>query len=115
MCDIGRFGYHWIESDERLRSPLVREGAGHQQATTWDSALGALGERAAAVAGQGFTFLVSAHASNEEIFLIERLASAIAVSWTVSDKHQPAGAKFKVPSVNAPERERRARPRAAGR
>ena len=39
MCDIGRFGYHWIESDERLQSPLVREGAGHQQATTWDSAL----------------------------------------------------------------------------
>ena len=102
MCDIGRFGYHWIESDDRLQSPLVREGAGHQQATTWDSALRALGERAAAVAGQGFTFLVSAHASNEEIFLIERLASAIAVSWTVSDKHQPAGAKFKVPSVNAP-------------
>ena len=102
MCDIGRFGYHWIESDDRLQSPLVREGAGHQQTTTWDAALRALGERAAAVASQGFTFLVSAHASNEEIFLVERLASAIAVSWTVTEKKQPAGTKFVVPSVNAP-------------
>ena len=102
MCDIGRFDYHWIEGDQRLHTPLVREGAGHQQTTTWDAALRALGERAAAVAGQGFTFLISAHASNEEIFLVERLASAIAVSWTVSEKPQPARTKFKVPSVNAP-------------
>jgi NADH-quinone oxidoreductase subunit G len=102
MCDIGRFDYHWIESEERLQSPLVREAAGHQQTTTWDAALRALGDRAAAMAGQGFTFLISAHASNEEIFLVERLASAIAVSWTVSEKPQPAGTKFKVPAVNAP-------------
>ena len=102
MCDIGRFDYHWIESSERLQSPLVREAAGHQQTTTWDAALRALGDRAAAVAGQGFTFLISAHASNEEIFLVERLASAIAVSWTVSEKPQPPGTKFRVPAVNAP-------------
>ena len=24
MCDIGRFEYHWIEGDDRLRRPLVR-------------------------------------------------------------------------------------------
>jgi NADH-quinone oxidoreductase subunit G len=102
MCDIGRFDYHWIEGDDRLQSPLVRESAGHQQSTTWDAALRALGERAAAVASKGLTFLVSAHASNEEIFLVERLASAIAVSWTVSEKQQPARTKFKVSAVNAP-------------
>ena len=26
MCDIGRFEYHWIEGDDRLRKPLVRTG-----------------------------------------------------------------------------------------
>ncbi len=102
MCDIGRFDYHWIEGDERLQSPLVREGAGHQQATTWEGALKALAERTAAVAPQGFTFLTSGHASNEELFLIQRLASAIAVSWTVSEKAQPANTKFVVPVVDAP-------------
>jgi NADH-quinone oxidoreductase subunit G len=102
MCDIGRFDYHWIESEERLQAPHVREGAGHQQATTWDVALKALGERVGAVAQQGLTFLISAHASNEEIFMVERLASAIAVSWKTSPKAQPANTKFKVPIVDAP-------------
>jgi NADH-quinone oxidoreductase subunit G len=102
MCDIGRFGYHWIESEERLSSPLVREGAGHQQSTTWEAALKALGERAGSVAPDGITFLMSAHASNEEIFLVERLASAIAVSWKSSAKPQHADTKFRVPVVDAP-------------
>ncbi len=102
MCDIGRFGYHWIEGDERLQTPLVREAAGHQQSTTWEAALKALGERATAVAPSGVTFLISAHASNEEIFLVERLASAIAVSWKTSKKEQPADTKFKVPVADAP-------------
>ena len=26
MCDIGRFDYHWIEGDDRLRRPLERVG-----------------------------------------------------------------------------------------
>ena len=25
MCDIGRFDYHWIEGDDRLRKPLARD------------------------------------------------------------------------------------------
>ena len=102
MCDIGRFGYHWIESEERLSSPLVREGAGHQQSTTWEAALKALGERAGSVAPNGITFLMSAHASNEEIFLVERLASAIAVSWKSSAKPQHPDTKFRIPVVDAP-------------
>ena len=28
MCDIGRFDYHWIEGDDRLRRPLVRDAHG---------------------------------------------------------------------------------------
>ncbi len=102
MCDIGRFDYHWIEGDSRLTAPLVREDDGHHQSTTWDGALKALAERAAAAGPSGLTFLMSAHASNEEIFLIERLAGAIAVSWKATEKKQPAGTKFKVPTVDAP-------------
>jgi predicted molibdopterin-dependent oxidoreductase YjgC len=56
-------------------------------------------------------FLVSAHASNEELFLFRRLTeellgpsgpSAIAVSWRVTTKQQPARTTFTVPAVDAP-------------
>src|SRR5262245_59713780 len=34
MCDIGRFNYHWIESEDRARRPLVnREPASWTAAT----------------------------------------------------------------------------------
>ena len=54
-------------------------------------------------AASGFTFLVSAHASNEEIFLVERLGQRDRASaGPCSEKPQPAGTKFKVPPVDAP-------------
>ena len=38
MCDIGRFDYHWIEGDDRLRQPLVRTPAASQQPVSWHDA-----------------------------------------------------------------------------
>src|SRR5207249_5966883 len=59
----------------------------------------------------GARFLLSAHASHEELFLSKRLTeelvgesgpAAISVSWRYREKQQPAGTKFKVPAVDAP-------------
>ena len=113
MCDLGRFGYHWIESDERLRQPLVRHEAGLKPAG-WHDALTSLRERLLADGGRalaGLRFLVSAHASLEELFLVRELAGrihgtaaggTIGVSWAVSRKAQPARTTFSVPAVDAP-------------
>jgi NADH-quinone oxidoreductase subunit G len=108
MCDIGRFEYKWIESDQRLTRPLVKD-AGKLANTTWDAAI----DRAAkALAGkQTGRFLLSAHASHEEMYLTARLAQhllgdnaqqGIAVSWSSRVKEQPARAQFVVPPVDAP-------------
>jgi NADH-quinone oxidoreductase subunit G len=112
MCDIGRFDYHWVESDRRLTQPLVRASNGVQQPVNWHDALRAMDARLhsagrAAEGGKpGLRFLVSAHASLEEMYLAKQLAdgsnSALSVTWKVSDKIQPEGAKFKVPPVDAP-------------
>jgi predicted molibdopterin-dependent oxidoreductase YjgC len=102
MCDIGRFQYHWIESEDRLRKPLLRDATGTHQPATWDEALKVVGDRASAQAPNGFTFLVSAHASNEELFVIQRLASQIALTWRYTPKVQPPDTKFPVPAVDAP-------------
>jgi NADH-quinone oxidoreductase subunit G len=102
MCDIGRFQYHWIESEDRLRRPLLRQADGTQTPATWEQALEAIRAAAAAQAADGFTFLASAHASNEELFLVRRIARAIALSWPYREKPQPAATRFAVPPVDAP-------------
>jgi NADH-quinone oxidoreductase subunit G len=112
MCDIGRFEYHWIEGDDRLRRPLERTADGVLTPVTWHEVTSKLGERLAAAGRsnpEAVQFLLSAHASHEELFLFRRLAEeligdsgAIHVTWRYREKSQPAGAKFIVPPVEAP-------------
>lgn len=113
MCDIGRFGYHWIEGDDRLRKPLVRDGSA-QAPIAWHDLMPKLRDSltAAGTANpDGVRFLLSAHASHEELFLFRRLTeellgpggpAAISVSWRTTGKVQPEKTTFKVPAVDAP-------------
>ncbi len=114
MCDIGRFEYHWVEGEDRVRRPLVRDEAGAQNPATWREALSKLCERLAAAGTSnpdGVQFLVSAHASHEELFLFRRLIEALVgpdgpgsihVGWRHRPKAQPPNTRFKVPAVEAP-------------
>ncbi len=124
MCDIGRFDYHWVESERRLTQPLVRASNGVQQPVNWHDLWRALAARldsrqarvavsssmdAEAVDGAGLAkarFLTSAHASLEELQVLKQLAggtgSSISVAWKTSEKIQPAGTTFKVPPPDAP-------------
>ena len=114
MCDIGRFEYHWIEGDDRLRKPLVRAGG---VAGAGGLARGDVETRRRARAQPGASnpdgvrFLLSAHASHEELFLFRRLAEELIGDAAGGDcgdagayasKPQPPDAKFKVPAVDAP-------------
>ena len=104
MCDIGRFEYHWVESDRRLIQPLVRASNGVQQPVNWQDVWKALDARLPKT--EPLAFLASAHCSLEEFHILKQLAdgtnSTISVSWKVSTKVQPEGAKFKVPPADAP-------------
>ena len=111
MCDIGRFNYHWVEGERRLRRPMLRSGAA-LEAVAWHDAQPQLRDRLQAAAGAGpVRFLVSAHASTEELFVLRQLTGAllgddamkaVAVAWTRSEKPQPEGTKFRVPVTDAP-------------
>jgi NADH-quinone oxidoreductase subunit G len=116
MCDIGRFEYHWIEGDDRVRKPLQRSDAGAAEPVSWHEAMSKLRDRLASAGTsnpEGVRFLLSAHASHEELFLFRRLveelmggsangAGAITVAWRVREKPQPERTRFRVPSVEAP-------------
>jgi NADH-quinone oxidoreductase subunit G len=104
MCDIGRFDYHWVEHDHRLTQPLTRASSGVQQPLAWHEALKALANHLDP--RHPPRFLASAHASLEELFLLKKLAaetgSTVTIGWRTTEKAQPEGTKFKVPSVDAP-------------
>ncbi|HUK36224.1 MAG TPA: 2Fe-2S iron-sulfur cluster-binding protein [Vicinamibacterales bacterium] len=112
MCDIGRFDYHWIESDDRLRKPMMKDGRGTLQPVAWHDLYRELVDKLSAAGrtnADGVRFLLSAHASHEELFLFRRLAeelvghtNGVTATWTSSKKPQPSAAKFVVPEVDAP-------------
>ena len=111
MCDIGRFDYRWIEGDERLQRPLVRDEIRLARAHGLDDRdrhACAIASRRSAILS-AIRFFVSAHASLEELFLIGRLGGSfglpeqgVAISWRYREKPQPPNAKFKIPPVDAP-------------
>ncbi|MBS1817492.1 MAG: (2Fe-2S)-binding protein [Acidobacteria bacterium] len=114
MCDIGRFDFGWIESENRLHKPLIRSNTGTLEPASYRDVVAKVADRlsAAGTSGKGdVRFLLSAHASHEEFFLFRRLTEellgsdgpkAVAVGWRVTPKQQPARTKFKVPAVDAP-------------
>ncbi len=114
MCDIGRFEYHFAESDDRLRRPLARDASGELRPVAWHDLLVRLRESLGATGDAlrgGLRFLASAHASLEELILLGRIARGlygdgakemIAIGWRVSQKKQRARTKFPVPRLDAP-------------
>ena len=71
LCDKGRFAYQAIHVDERLTTPMVRDGEGELRPASWDEALTA----ARAIAGHHGRVgaLVGGQASNEEAFMLARI------------------------------------------
>jgi NADH-quinone oxidoreductase subunit G len=71
LCDKGRFAYQAIHVDERITTPLVRDGQGELQPASWEEALtaaGAIGSHRGKAAA-----LIGGQASNEETFMLGRL------------------------------------------
>jgi predicted molibdopterin-dependent oxidoreductase YjgC len=114
MCDIGRFQYGWVEGPDRLRKPMLRGRDGGQQPAPWRDALLKVRDlltNAGRRDPASVRFLVSAHASLEELFLVKRVVqdlkgddglAHVSIGWHRSVKSQPAGTKFVVPATDAP-------------
>ncbi len=105
MCDIGRFDYHWIEGDRRLRQPHLGRG-GSLDAVPWADALVAVKTAVDAAGGpSAVRFFVSAHASLEELFVLKQMAAGtggVTIGWRHREKPQPKNVKFTIPAIDAP-------------
>ena len=105
MCDIGRFDYHWVEGNRRLLQPHVRRSSSFD-VMPWADALVAV-KQAVDLAGgpSSVRFLISAHASLEELYVLKQVAGATggaSLAWRERDKPQPPQTTFRIPRVDAP-------------
>jgi NADH-quinone oxidoreductase subunit G len=75
ICDKGRFAFHYVESKDRLKKPLIRKD-GKLTRTSWDAATKAAGE-SFAKAKKNLVVLASGRLSNEDLFNLKALADQV--------------------------------------
>lgn len=80
LCVKGRFGLDFVDSPERLRTPMIRRD-GELVEATWDEALDEVARRLTAIKAESgpdsIGFLASAKVTNEENFQLQKLARAV--------------------------------------
>lgn len=79
-CIKGKFGWDFVNSPDRLTTPLIRDGAAFREAT-WDEALQLIASRfsqiKAAHGADALAFISSSKCTNEESYLMQKLARAV--------------------------------------
>jgi NADH-quinone oxidoreductase chain G len=75
LCVRGRFGYSYVNSPERLTTPLIRVD-GEMVAASWEEALQKV-TAGLRTAGAATGIISGARLSNEELFLLKNLAKAV--------------------------------------
>jgi predicted molibdopterin-dependent oxidoreductase YjgC len=80
LCVKGRFGYEFINSDERLTTPLIKKDGEFQEAS-WDEALSLVAEKFTAIRDEhgpgAIGGLTSARCTNEENYLFQKFMRAV--------------------------------------
>ena len=72
ICDKGRFTYHYVQSPERLTTPLIRKD-GELVKTSWEEAIAYAAQQVKA-AGPNLTVITSGRLSNEDLVTLKRFS-----------------------------------------
>ncbi len=79
-CIKGKFGWDFVNSQDRLTTPLIREGNRFREAS-WDEALALVARRFAEIKTKtgpdSLAFISSSKCTNEESYLMQKLARAV--------------------------------------
>jgi NADH-quinone oxidoreductase subunit G len=79
MCDAGRLNFHYLNAENRLRTPQARQSTGLAD-TSWPDALARAGESLKAFKGEEIAVIASARMTNEELWMAKRLIDALGTS-----------------------------------
>lgn len=82
LCVKGRFGYDFVHAPDRLRQPMMRSSRQSSLApVSWETALDHVARRMQALREESgpdsLAFLTSAKCTNEENYLVQKLARAV--------------------------------------
>ncbi|WP_393971519.1 formate dehydrogenase subunit alpha [Oxyplasma meridianum] len=79
-CIKGKFGWDFVNSKERLTTPLIRENGKFRKAT-WEEALSKVASRLTEIkekyGGDSLMFIASSKGTNEESYLVQKMARQI--------------------------------------
>jgi len=93
LCAKGRFGFDFVESEERLTKPLVRNASGALEPTTWENALRIAGAKLKEIrdskGGAAIGVIGSARTTNEEDYLLQKFARTVLRTNNI-DHHRTA-------------------------
>jgi len=80
-CVKGKFGYDFVNSDDRLTTPLVRDENGEFREATWEEALTRTVEGLSEIkeehGGEALSVIASSKATNEENYLMGKFARQV--------------------------------------
>ncbi len=79
-CVKGKFAWDFVNSDDRLTSPMIREGETFRKAS-WDEALKLIASKFTAIKAEhgpdALGFIASSKCTNEESYLMQKLARVV--------------------------------------
>jgi len=76
LCVKGRFGYKFVNSPERLTSPLIKRNGEFVKAD-WDEALDLVADNFSKNKGEKFAAISSAKATNEDNYVLQKFTRAV--------------------------------------
>jgi NADH-quinone oxidoreductase subunit G len=76
MPDSHRLNFHYLDSDDRLKDPIVR---GEEAPAKWQKALAVAAEKLKGRKPDETAIIASARMTNEELFLVRRLATSLGI------------------------------------
>lgn len=79
LCPKGNFSYEFVHRDDRLTTPLIKEGGKFREAT-WDEALDLVASKLSEMKetdAEQLAFLASARCTNEENYVFQKLVRTV--------------------------------------
>jgi NADH-quinone oxidoreductase subunit G len=98
LCAKGRFGFDFVESSERLTTPLVRNSQGKLEPATWEHALRTAGNKLKEIrdtlGGAAIGVIGSNRTTNEENYLLQKFARTVLKTNNIDHPRTTGYAEF---------------------